>query len=448
MIAQFLKLLQAAPPGIPIIDPEKIKGNYTYWRIRIFYSMFMGYTFFYFTRKSFTFAMPLMLADLGLQKSDLGILATIFALTYGLSKFLSGIVADHSNARYFMAVGLMLTAFCNVAFGLSSSLIFFALFWGLNGWFQGYGWPPCARLLTHWYSQSERGSWWSSWNVSHNVGGVAIALLAWWCASWGWRWLMFAPGIICFFVAFLLINRLRDTPQSLGLPPIEVYRNEIPVNKLDKIKENKLSSRQILVDYVLKNPYIWLLAVAYFFVYFVRMGMNDWTVLYMVEEKGYSPAIASFCLGFFDIGGFFGSLTAGWASDYLFQARRGPINVLFSIGMLISIFLFWLVPEGSLWLDSFAIFWMGFLIYGPQMMIGVAAAELSHKKAAATSTGFIGWVAYVGAAAAGYPLAKVAQDWGWEGFFWVMVICCAVSIVSLVPLWGAQQKPDLEPSVV
>jgi len=92
--------------------------------------MFVGYIFYYFTRKSFTFAMPALMQDLGFDKSQLGILGSILSITYGLSKFLSGIMADRSNPRYFMAIGLILTGILNILFGLSSSLIFFCFFGG------------------------------------------------------------------------------------------------------------------------------------------------------------------------------------------------------------------------------------------------------------------------------------------------------------------------------
>jgi OPA family sugar phosphate sensor protein UhpC-like MFS transporter len=38
-------------------------------------------------------------------RTDIGLLATLFYITYGLSKFFSGIVSDRSNARYFMGLG-------------------------------------------------------------------------------------------------------------------------------------------------------------------------------------------------------------------------------------------------------------------------------------------------------------------------------------------------------
>jgi OPA family sugar phosphate sensor protein UhpC-like MFS transporter len=113
--------------------------------------------------------------------------------------------------------------------------------------------------------------------------------------------------------------------------------------------------------------------------------------------------------------------------------------------MLISILMFWVVPKGFVILDSLAIFMLGFTIFGPQMLIGVAAAELSHKEAAATSTGFVGFCAYMGAACAGYPLGKITDDFGWEGFFFSMIACCAISIFALLPLWNASRNPRFIP---
>lgn len=437
---KFLRLFKPAPYISEIQNQETVKSLYHYWRIRVLYSMSIGYALYYFTRKSFTFAMPGLISDLGYEKSELGILASVFAITYGISKFASGVLSDQANPRYFMAFGLLLTGILNIFFGLSSSLLFFAIFWGLNGWFQGFGWPACARYLTHWYSHSERGSWWSIYNVSHNIGAFIIPwIVAAALYYYDWRFAMYAPGVICILGSFFLINRLCDTPQSLGLPPVEKFRSDY-LSKKDEIFEEQLSTKEILFKYIFKNGFLWLLAIAYFFVYIVRIGVNDWTALYLNEMKGYSIIGASGCVSMFEVGGFFGNLAAGWGSDRLFGAKRGPINVLFSLGSLLSILLFWAIPPGYPILDSTALFLIGFMIFGPQMMIGIAAAELSHKKAASSSTGFVGTFAYIGAAVAGYPLGRAAEIWGWEGFFWAMAICCIVSILFLLPMWAVTEN--------
>ncbi len=434
-----LDILKPSPPAKTIEDQKIVKKKYKYWRIRTFYSMYIGYAFFYFSRKSFTFAMPALIRDLGFDKVQLGMLASILSITYGVSKFLSGIMSDKSNPRYFMAIGLILTGIFNIFFGFSSTILMFAIFWGLNGWFQGWGWPPCAKLLTHWYSKSERGTWWSLWNTSHNLGGAAIPILAAVIAQYmGWRYAMYVPGVMCIMAGLFLINRLRDTPQALGLPAIEKYRKE-PEEEQAAERQTNLSAKQLLFEYVLKNKFIWILGIAYFFIYIIRTGINDWTTLFLVEAKGYSLLKASSTIFWFEIGGFLGSLVAGWTSDHVFKGKRGPVNVIFALLTTIFVFGMWKVPGGVLLIDTFFIFMIGFSIFGPQMLIGIAAAELSHKKAAGTSTGFVGTFAYIGAATAGAPLGLIMRSWGWEGFFVCLFACGLISIAFLTPLWGKQK---------
>ena len=423
-------------------DAEEVKTKYNYWRIRTLYSIFIGYALYYVTRKTFSALMPLMVSDLGFTKEKLGILVSVFSVTYGISKFCNGILSDRSNPRYFMAFGLMMTGVFNICFGLSSSVLFFALFWGLNGWFQGCGWPPVARFLTHWYSQSERGSWWSTFNVSHNVGAflapsIIMALL--YFNPSGWRAGMCIPGILCILGGLFLMNRLRDTPQSLGLPAIEKFRNDYTgVNQ--KEREKELNWKQILFDYVIKNRFIWALAAAYFFVYVVRSGITEWTVLFMTETKGYSTIGSNGFALLFEAGGLCGNLAAGWASDYIFNARRSPVTILCSVGLMLTLGAYWCVPPNNPLLDGMALFGLGFFTFGPQMLIGMFAAEVSHKKAAGTATGFIGTFAYLGAACAGFPLALIMQNAGWDGYFMALMGCCMVPALVLLPLWNVKEN--------
>jgi OPA family sugar phosphate sensor protein UhpC-like MFS transporter len=438
-VVALIDRLRTAPPAPEIADQGVVSKIYAKWRIRVFYSMYVGYALYYLTRQNFAFAMPSLMQDLGYDKGQLGFLTSVLALSYGASKFVSGMLGDKTNPRYLMGFGLIATGVCNILFGFSSSLYFFAIFWGLNGWFQGFGWPPCARLLTHWYSRSERGRWWSWWNTSHNIGGAVIPLVTAYCAQvYGWRMAMALPGVLVIFGGLWLINRLCDTPQSLGLPPIEKFRNDYPEATSRDVSERELSTKEILFGYVLNNPCIWILGISYFFVYLIRQGVCNWLPLYLVEAKGYTQLGAGAIVFWFEIGGILGSLLAGWSSDRLCRANRGPVNALFCLFATGVLYLFWNCTGNAPVLDSVLIFSIGVLIFGPQMLIGIAAAELSHKKAAATATGFVGWIAYLGAATAGYPLGKISQDFGWGGFFVALTACAVISTLLLFPLWNVR----------
>ncbi len=97
--------LKAPPDAAPISDKRELDARYRYWRRHILLTIWLGYALFYFTRKSFNAAVRKFASNV-LTRSDIGLLATLFYITYGLSKFFSGIVSDRSDARYLWGWGL------------------------------------------------------------------------------------------------------------------------------------------------------------------------------------------------------------------------------------------------------------------------------------------------------------------------------------------------------
>ncbi|WP_275660745.1 MFS transporter [Vibrio mediterranei] len=419
-------------------DSASVDTRYRYWRFHIMLGMYLGYAGFYLTRKTFNYTAPALIADLGLDKGDIGMMGTMFYLMYGLSKFVSGIISDRSNPRYFMGIGLIASGLVNIVFGLSSSLFVLASLWILNAWFQGWGWPSCSKLLTTWYSRTERGFFWSLWNTAHNVGGAMIPLLVGFLTfHYSWREGFIIPGVISVLIGLFLCWRLRDKPTSMGLPTVGQWRND----KLELAQENDgvgLKPKQILWSYVLNNKYIWLLAFSYVLVYIVRTAINDWGNLYLTEQHHYSLINANASVSLFEVGGFVGSLVAGWGSDKLFGGNRGPMNLIFAMGIFLSVAALWLMPLTNFVFQSAGFFAIGFFVFGPQMLIGMAAAECSHKDSAGAATGFVGLFAYMGAALAGYPLAMVLEQFHWTGFFVVISVCSAVIGLLLLPFLQAQ----------
>ncbi|CVK19257.1 MFS transporter family glucose-6-phosphate receptor UhpC [Sporomusa sphaeroides] len=413
----------------------EIDKDYNYWRWHVMASIWVGYAIFYFTRNSYKSIMPKMLEDLHLQLSDVGMLSTIFYIVYGSSRFIGGIMSDKSNPRYFMGIGLILTGIVNILFGLSSSVTMFALLWGLNAFFQGWGWPPCTKILTTWYSRNERGFWWALCNTSHNVGGAIIPILAAYLAvHYGWRYGMIVPGIIGIVFGILVCIFLRDRPESMGLPKVGEWRNDELEMEQVKKSASDLSTFTILRKYILTNKFVWLLALSYVLVYVVRIGVNDWANLFLVKSHGVDLVVANSAISMLEIGGFIGTIAAGWGSDKLFKGNRIPMNIIFMLGIMVSVAALWLLPLVSYWAIGATFFFIGFFIFGPQMLTGMAAAEVAHKEYAGTATGFVGLFGYMGAALTGLPVAKVIETWGWDGFFMVMAVASLLSALIIVPI--------------
>ncbi len=443
----YSRYIEPSPHIEPIQDPSIKKKQYHYWRIRILYSMFIGYAIYYFTRGTLAIAMP-QLKQLGYNEIHLGWLITFFQISYGISKFANGLFADRANPRYLMAIGLMMTGVTTICFGVTSSIVAFLLLWSLNGWFQGCGSAPCHRLLTHWYSVKERGRWWGAWNTSHNVGAAILPLFAaYLLTSYGWEYVMIVPGLVAILFGFFLINRLRDTPQSLGLPAIEEFHDEQPSLK-KKEPEKELPYREILFEHVIKNKWMWILSCAYFMVYLIRWTLSHWAFYFLVDSQGYEAWTAAKCIWWYEVGGFAGGLAAGWLSDLAFKGHRTGVNILFFTGLIPSLyaFSFFTSSGASPLLIQGIMAGIGFCVFGPQMLLAVHAAEISHKKASATAVGFLGIIAYLGSAVTGGPLGHFVKETSWTHVFSLLEVCAFVGAISLLPL--LLRKKTTEPSAL
>ncbi len=450
MLQRILAPFKAAPPAeVPLEDQEEINRTYRYWRLRMMYSAFIGYAVFYLVRKNISIAIPVMERDLGIKKANLGLFITLGDLLYGVSKFVNGMLADRANPRFFMATGLALSAVMNVCFGASTAVLTFGLFWMFNGWFQGMGFPPCARILSHWFSPSERGTKWAIWNASHQVGAAVILVLAGYLATRrldldlpgllsvrlaGWQLCFVVPSGVALVTALFLVNRLRDTPRSMGLPSVETYRNDVAAAAAP---EGDAFSR-LLWQRVFSNKFIWIICLANFFVYILRYAFLNWAPSYLTEVKGIQLMHAGWMTAGFEIAGLLGSLFGGWLSDTLLKARRAPICVVYMLAALVCVLIFWKAPLDSQLSNAVVLGMLGFFIYGPQFLVGVMTADLSTKHAAATAIGLTGLFGYGSSIVSGWGLGWTVDNHGWAGGVGLLVVCAALSAGLFALAWNAR----------
>jgi OPA family glycerol-3-phosphate transporter-like MFS transporter len=445
--------LRPAPFAEPLpagdVDP-----SYRRLRRRVFAGIFVGYAGYYLVRNNLALAIPDLLREHPeYTKAALGTALTGLSITYGVSKFLMGSVSDRSNPKYFLPLGLLLSSGIMAAFGVfdaaHATLVTVVVIQAVNGWVQGMGWPPCGKTMVHWFSTKERGLTVSTWNVAHNVGGALVANLALVGVllfnDWGAKF--YFNALVAALIAVVVWFLLEDTPQSRGLPAVEQYKNDFPPG-YSQSHEQTLGFRQIFLEHVLPNRYLWAIAVANAFCYFVRYGVVNWVPTYLETAKGFSFQQSSLGWSLYEYAAIPGTIACGWISDRWFGGKRAPATMLFMALTLVAVLVYWFNMQGPLWIDYAALIAIGFLVYGPIMMIGLHSLDLVPKKAAGTAAGFTGFFGYVfGSAIAGTGVGWIADHWGWSGVFTTMVVCCVLTIAfSALTLGHKVQSGALQPS--
>jgi MFS transporter, OPA family, glycerol-3-phosphate transporter len=424
---------------VSMLPAEQVRRLYPRLRWRILESTFIGYATFYFVRNNLPVVSKEMGQALHYSKGQIGDMLAMTAIAYGIGKFVLGAWSDRSNPRYFMPAGLLLTALCNFLFGAASTFSVHLALWTLNGLAQGMGWAPCGRSLGHWYSVGERGTVFAFWNLAVNVGGGLTGLIAAYSTAWmGWRSAFYVPGVLAVLCAIYLVARLRDTPQSVGLPPIEEYRNEYP-EQGGRDREAELDTRELVVNCILRNRYLWLFAAANFFVYLARYSMLDWGPTYLKEVKHASLEQGGFSTAIYELGGMFSTVLMGWLSDKA-GGRRGMISVICMVPVFLAFGGILYAPAGMLWLDLTLFGIVGFFIYPPVMLLPVMGLDFTSKKAVGTAAGFIGLFGYLGRTAQGKGIGTLAERYGWNAAFYGILASTLLGILLLSWTWNLKPR--------
>ncbi len=396
----MLSIFKPAPHRARLPEAE-IDPLYRRLRWQIFLGIFFGYAAYYLVRKNFALAMP-YLVEQGFSRGDLGFALSGISIAYGFSKFIMGSVSDRSNPRVFLPAGLILAAAVMLFMGFvpwatSSIAIMFVLLFLLGM------------------------AWFNDWHAA-----------------------LYMPAFGAIVVAIFAFALMRDTPQSCGLPPIEEYKNDYP-DDYSKEHEEELTAKQIFMKYVLPNKLLWYIAVANVFVYLLRYGILDWSPTYLKEVKHFALDKSSWAYFLYEYAGIPGTLLCGWMSDKVFKGNRGATGVFFMTLVTIATVVYWLNPPGNPSVDMACMIVIGFLIYGPVMLIGLHALELAPKKAAGTAAGFTGLFGYLGGSVAASAIVGYTVDFfGWDGGFMVMIGGSVLAVLLLIVVMIGEKRHHAE----
>lgn len=355
-------------------------------------------------------------------------------------------------------------------------VILLSTLWIINNIFQGCGFPPCSRLITRWVPANELATKMSIWNTSHSIGaglagvlcGVLIMgmmgtnvsdnpdIVATIATNLGkevtdyavisaaenygaWKWAFIIPGIIAAIGVVITTCILRDTPKSVGLPELSESNKE---SRAEEREESQAEISAFIRKHVWKNPIIWALAVADFFVYIIRFAVLDWGPTFLREHCGMTTEWAAMTVIIFEIFGVVGMLLAGWISDRVFGGRAARTCLFCMIGTLAAILGFIGLQKAgaSPVLLLFVLALAGAFIYGPQALIGVISSNHATRKASATALGIIGFVSYVSVLVSGWGFGLIADSkWGWNGVFVAMVAMAVIGAAIFVPMWNMKR---------
>lgn len=196
-------------------DYKKVK-NLRYWVLG--WLLFAGLLN-YLDRSAVSIAAPEMIRELGLTKTDIGLLGTVFSWTYAFFQLPAGYLIDKFGPKkmYFIAVAVWSMATALMALG--HTMLHFVTFRVLLGIGESPNSPNSSKITTQWFPREERGQASGIWDSGSKWGSaVAPPLLTLLMLAFGWRGMFVVIGAlgVILAVAFFLFYKSPEEAKNLS----------------------------------------------------------------------------------------------------------------------------------------------------------------------------------------------------------------------------------------
>ena len=430
------------------VTPEITNRRLLFWQILIVTLLVTGYSGFYLCRSNFSVTLPLIIKDLtarGVPAAEarirLGQIVSLGVMAYALGKiFLGGLADFWGGKRQFLAAMGGAVLFTLVA--ASGGLPVFAAAWIGNRLVQSAAWAGMVKITSRWFSYASYGTAMGVISLSYLFGdaigrhfmGILIA------HGLGWRsiFMVAALSLFAIFLANLLL--LKESSTEIGEPETTVNPDNLFANRGDKGRTRGLMAH---LEPLFRSPAFWTVCALSLGCTFVRETFNTWTPTYFYEVVGFSEAKSAQFSALFPLFGGISVILFGYLSDRL--GRGGRAVITFAGLVFATLALFWLAslrPSAPHELPVALVAVVGFVMIGPySYLAGAMALDFGGKRGAATSSGIIDGVGYLGAILSGDAVARISLASGWQGAFVVLGGVTAVSTLAAAYFFVLQRRP-------
>jgi OPA family sugar phosphate sensor protein UhpC-like MFS transporter len=417
-----------------------------------FFLLYISYVTAYICRKNYSFWLSGIIQRGEMPQTQAAVFGSTMELAYGIGKLAAGPVADNVSPKKLLLISLLIASLCNALMFSTGFYMLDVLLWGLNGFSQAFSWPALALVFFAWFGESPaRATLYSVLSTNQNFGSAVTPLILtpFVASSMGWRAALWIPAVIGLSTCVALLLLLKETPDSSSkfstatTTPTEQQSNSsekktetaptTTTTSTKKQQQQQPTFTQVVIQ-MLQSPDIWLLGLGYSFLTLVRVGVSDWSLVFLKQHYHLSEEWTRNCLVALEVGGFIGGLAAGFVSDFVFGGKRGWVMVLFSAliaapGCLIIFSTQNLHPIFIV----FAYAMVGLGTFGPHVLVGFLAREL-FPLAPSTAGSFAKSLAQIGGSLAGVPISLASEKYGWNIVGYVFATSCFIAGVCFLPL--------------
>ncbi|KAJ0183037.1 hypothetical protein K1T71_001013 [Dendrolimus kikuchii] len=419
----------------------------------------------------------------------LGALDSAFLFSYAGAMFVSGMIAERVDLRYFLSLGMLLSASFCYLFGIARTynihnISYYLLVQAGAGVAQTTGWPGTVAIVGKWFGNSKKGLIFGIWNSHTSLGNILGTLMAAEFVDKDWAMSFIYPALVMGIVGCVVWLFLPPEPRCVGLNTGDrgsPSRQSTKSDEEDECEDEEATSQVIVGDQAaslrtnrhssnappqeatestallrtsasssfssgsavslsraLAIPGVLEFSFSLFFAKLVSYTFLFWLPLY-INTSTHLPARQSGELStVFDVGGICGAILAGLVADC--TGCPAIVCVVFYALCAPALLIYQTWGATSYYMNVFLLIITGVLVNGPYALITTAvSAELGthsslagNSQALATVTAIIDGTGSVGAAVGPMLAGVVSSSGSWSHVFYMLIVCNSMALFLLL----------------
>lgn len=354
------------------------------------------------------------------RKSEAGLIATGFFITYGCGQLINGFLGDKLSPKYMVAFGLAGSGIINLAFPFLPSPQAATAFWAVNGFLQSMIWSPLVRAFSEWMPSERRLKACVNLNSTVPVGtlgayGMSAALIGF----GNWRLVFYTSGILLIVAALIWLWGIGNVENELEAPEMVEEPQRVEPSKKHGYSFGKLFAAaalpfcagSLVIEGILKD------------------GVTTWIPTFMEEQFGLLPAAAILCTTVVPIINLSGVYLASWINNRFIKNELFTASCFFALGASALVLLNFFSTASAVLSLLLLAMTTTFMMAVNTLLISMLPSYFVQYGICSSISGILNAAAYVGCALSSYGNGAVAEHYGWGRIMMLWCVCAAIGAV-------------------
>ena len=358
--------------------------------------------------------------EFGVAHAESGSVGTAFFFAYGAGQIINGLLCKKYNVKYTIFFALIVSAVCNFTLTVITDFAWLKIVWLVNGAALSFLWSLLIRFLSETLDSKYTSKAVVIMGTTVAAGTFAVyGLSALFAAISVYKAIFYLAAVLLPTIAIIWFLSFKSISQTQNKEPSE----NTPIVDGETAKKKADFGFVTLIN---------VMAIFAIVTNVEKDGITVWIPTILKELYDMPDYLSILLTLFLPLIAVFGTAVAVYFNKYIknFISLCGLFFLVTTLALVVNVL--FLKSSAAVMLICLSI--ISLLMSGTNNIItGMLPLYYKDKANAGLLAGVLNGCCYVGSTLSSYVLGLIADNYGWEVVFYILIACAAIcSIIAII----------------